>query len=99
MFVNNKRIECADGFSMSVQASRNSYCSPRTDEAASYEEVEIGFPSDYEPLIAKYAEDAGDYTGTVYGYVPSEVVTLVCVKHGGVINGELPPGVPYITAS
>ncbi len=97
--MNNERVKCADGFSMSVQAGRNSYCTPRTEGAKSYEEVEVGFPSDYEPLIAKYAENNEDYTGTVYGYVPSQVVTLVCIKHGGVVSGELPAGVPYISAS
>ena len=39
----NKRIECADGFTMSVQANSNAYCSPRSDNAASYDEVEVGF--------------------------------------------------------
>ena len=69
---------------------------PRVDNASAYEEVEIGFPSDYESLIAKYAEDKEDYTGTVYGFVPSDVVTLVCIKHGGVVSGDLPPGIPYL---
>ena len=94
--MNNKKIECADGFTMSVQASRFNYCEPRVDDANEYTQVEIGFPSGYEPLIAKYAEDKEDYTGTVYGYVPADVVTLVCIKHGGVVAGELPAGIPYL---
>ena len=43
--MNNKRIECADGFSMSVQASRFNYCEPRVDDAKAYTEVEVGFPT------------------------------------------------------
>ncbi len=96
--MDNKRIECADGFSMSVQASRFNYCAPRVDNAERYTEVEIGFPNDYESLIAGYAEDKEDYTGTVYGYVPSDVVTLVCAKHGGVTAGQMPNGIPYLRA-
>ena len=96
--MNNKRIECADGFSMSVQASRYSYCEPRVDSAPAYTQVEVGFPSDYESLLVDYAEDKEDYTGTVYGYVPADVVTLVCVKHGGVVCGDMPNGIPYLKA-
>ena len=92
----NKRIECADGFTMSVQASRFNYCEPRTDNADKYVTVEIGFPNDYESLIVSYAEDKENYTGTVYGYVPTDIVTLVCAKHGGVVAGEMPSGVPYL---
>ncbi len=96
--MNNERIECADGFSMSVQASRFNYCTPGIDEAKRYTEVEIGFPNDYESLLVDYAEDKEDYTGTVYGYVPAEIVTMICVKHGGIVSGDLPNGIPYIRA-
>ena len=43
----NKRIKCADGFSMSVQANSGAYCSPRSDNAASYDEVEVGLKEHY----------------------------------------------------
>lgn len=95
-FKKNKRIECADGFSMSVQASGYSYCMPRINDAPSYDEVEVGFPNAYDSLLAPYAEDAGDYTGTVYGYVPANIIVLLCIKHGGVVSGELPSGIPLI---
>ncbi len=94
--MNNKRIECADGFSMSVQASRFSYCEPRVDNAKAYTEVEVGFPNAYEPILAPYAEDMEDYTGTVYGYVPAQLVVDVCAKHGGIVAGDLPNGVIYL---
>lgn len=81
------RIVCKDGFSMSVQAGSSLYCSPREClEDGEYESVEIGFPSFEELLINKFAEDPSDYTNTVYGYVPVEIVDEVIIKHGGIIN-------------
>jgi len=92
----NKRIECADGFSMSVQASKYNYCEPRIDNASEYTAVEVGFPSDYEPMLVPWVEDPDDYTGTVYGWVPAQVIVDVCAKHGGVVSGDLPNGVVYL---
>ena len=40
-----------------------------------------------------WCEDEGNPTETVYGYVPVDVVTNVIVKHGGMVEGEVPPGV------
>ena len=79
------RIVCNDGFSISVQGSVNHYCSPRenlTDEA--YAEVELGFPSVADDLIADYAEDDEDLTNTVYGWVPIDTVEELVKKHGGI---------------
>ena len=83
-------IVCEDGFTMSVQASQMNYAYPRTDSGP-YSQVEIGYPSQEEPLLIDWAEDPGDPTGTVYGWVPSSVVWDVILKHGGVTKGELPP--------
>ena len=94
----NKRIECADGFSMSVQANSSAYCNPRSDNAASYDEVEVGFPNKPEPLLESYAENPANLTETVYGWVPSEVVLDVLAKHGGIVSGDLPPGIIYLEA-
>ena len=79
------RLVCKDGGSMSVQAGQYAYSSPRLDNLKGelYTEVEIGFPSAKEELICEYAEDSSDYTGTVYGYVPVELVEKVIAKHGG----------------
>ena len=95
-----KPIVCQDGFSMSVQAGPGSYCRPRRSLIGTehYTEVEVGFPSQEESLITQYAEQPDDLTGTVYGWVPSTTVALVCAKHGGVVSGELPPGVPLFAA-
>ena len=79
-------MECADGFTISVQASDFHYCSPRINGADQYENVELGFPNMKEPLIADYAEDQDDLIHTVYGFVPIEVVNKLIEKHGGIVN-------------
>ena len=92
------KIICADGFKMSVQAGFSNYCTPREDYADRYDAVEVGYPSEREELLMPYAEEPDSPTATVYGYVPSETVFLVCTKHGGIVTGELPPGIPYLPA-
>ena len=94
MFNKNRTVICEDGFSMSVQASATSYCSPRIEGAKQYYEVEIGYPSKEEPLIMQYAEEPDKPTKTVYGYVPVNTVYLVITKHGGMVAGQVPNGVP-----
>ena len=88
-----ERAVCEDGFSMSVQASFGAYCEPREDGAESYSEVEVGFPSEVEPLLMEWVESPNRPTETVYAYVPSSVVREVIEKHGGLVGGEVPPGV------
>lgn len=77
------RVQCADGFSISVQASRYAYCAPRNDTGP-YTEVECGFPSAHpgEEMMA-YAETPSNPTGTVYAYVPVDVVMRLIDAHGG----------------
>ena len=88
----NKKVRCADGFMMSVQAGAFNYSTPRSNEGP-YSQVEVGFPSAREELLMEWAESPDDPTGTVYGYVPVSVVTNVIAKHGGVVDGEVPEGV------
>ena len=81
-------IVCSDGFEMSVQVGSHLYSTPKK-VAKRYSAVEIGFPSDHEPLIEEYAEtfhqeDATDYTDIVYPYVPVKIVNKVLKKHGGI---------------
>lgn len=76
-------ITCKDGFGMSVQASEFHYCTPR-ENTGPYVNFEVGYPSEPEELIIKYAEDPKDPTGTVYGWVPVEVIDQVIAKHGGI---------------
>lgn len=77
------RMECADGFTMSVQGHAGAYCLPRDDFADRYFQVEVGYPSEREDLLMPFVEDADRPTDTVYGYVPVEVVVQVIAKHGG----------------
>lgn len=85
-----KPVVCKDGFTLSVQASWGHYCTPR-DNSGPYTHVEVGFPSEPEPLLSLYAESLEDPTGTVYPYVPSAVLLQVIAMHGGVDKGEIPP--------
>ena len=94
----NAPIVCKDGFTMSVQAHEAAYCSPRIDDAPRYTQVEVGYPSHPEPLLLEWAENKNMPTCTVYPYVPTHRISLVCVKHGGIVSGELPAGIPAIEA-
>lgn len=87
-----RRIECADGFSLSVQATHGAYCAPRTNIGPWYE-VEVGYPSEAPNEILSYAESPDMPTETVYGYVPIELVERLIEDHGGMkANAELKGG-------
>lgn len=82
---NRPRLYCNDGYSISVQASAFHYCSPRLNGLQDYKSVELGYPSAEDELINEYAEDGDmNYTDTVYGYVPIEIVEKLIEKHGGI---------------
>lgn len=76
-------VVCTDGFKVSVQADEYHYCSPRND-VGPWTAVELGFPSSADDLIAEYAEDESDLTGTVYSHVPITTVQALVEKHGGI---------------
>ena len=76
---------CEDGFTISIQASIAHYCIPRVTGDIEYERVELGYPNIEDDLIKEYAE-SDNYTNTVYGYVPVEVVDQLLKKHGGIIK-------------
>ncbi len=86
-----KRAVFADGFTVSIQANSGAYSNPRLDHAHKYDAVELGFPNRPCPFIMEYAEDPGNLTGTVYGYVPASVVRKMIEAHGGLLEGEIPP--------
>ena len=103
MKAHNPRIVCADGFSISVQAREGSYCTPRCDNPLTpYTHVECGYPSSAPQTaeLKKYAEclhflirsnaTMRDFTNTVYGYVPVEIVKAELQEHGGIVEGEMP---------
>ena len=83
------RIECRDGFHISVQGHRGAYSTPRQHGAYYYSHVECGFPSAPVPELSAYKDgDRGNSDQTdceaVYGYVPAEVVADLLNKHGGI---------------
>jgi len=83
-FVRAKRVTCADGMVMSVQASEGHYCWPREDlDYYDYAQFEVGFPSSEPVCFSRYAEDPDDLTGTVYGYVPVELIVKEINMRGG----------------
>lgn len=81
------RVVCKDGFTISIQASKNHYCYPRASfkprDGKTYSAVELGYPSAVDDLITFYAKD-DEYTKTVYGWVPIDVVVQLIEKHGGI---------------
>ena len=76
------RITCADGVTLSVQASSHHYCSPRNNEG-SWNEVEVGFPSVLVPEWLEYRDGPREDTDNVFGYVPVELVREFINAHGG----------------
>lgn len=118
----HERVECLDGFGVSVQAFDGLYCSPRADKAERYAAVELGYPTfegekieqnrtlDPDELETPTTEDGteipphvvetlqmlagfGENFGTVYAFVPVELVNLIIARHGGAISGAAPAGV------
>lgn len=85
---NFPHVICADGFTVSIQASEFYYCFPRKtftpDETQSYHSFELGFPSAADDLIQQYAEEPETPTDTIYSYVPAEIVDALIAKHGGI---------------
>lgn len=86
------RIILADGESVSVQANEYCYCHPQNNMSwidlssftVPYYEYELGFPSFVAQEWMEYAEQSEKPTGTVYGYVPVELVQKVLDAHGGI---------------
>lgn len=82
------RVECADGWNVSIQAGAFAYSIPREPGADEYKAFELGYPSDWEPLLEEYAEDPDPafFTKTVFPFTPTEVVEEVLRKHGGIVK-------------
>ena len=77
-------VACKDGFTVSIQGGDDfHYCTPRK-RVNEYEAVELGYPSEEDPLIMEYAEDPFNPTDSVYGFVPLDVVEKLAAKHGGI---------------
>ena len=84
------RVLCKDGFSVSIQANHNAYCTPEADlKDGNYTEVELGYPNQEDGMLLDYAEDVDCPTCTVYSHVPIEVIEKVCENHGGIIAPDM----------
>lgn len=88
------RIECADGFSFSVQADAYKYCAPRETGLSNYRLVEVGYPSEHVESLMPYAEDADDPTGTVYGFVPVALIEEIVNARGGIVAARTTAATP-----
>lgn len=79
------RVECADGWNVSIQAGALAYSIPR-ESGAEYKAFELGYPSEWEPLLKEYAENIEEFTTTIFPFTPTEVVEEVLRKHGGIVK-------------
>lgn len=80
------RLYCADGFSLSAQASDFHRCEPRSLEGP-YISVECGLLSRPEPRLMPYLlheEGIPPEEGT-YNYVPTAILVEIINEHGGLI--------------
>lgn len=96
------RVHCADGVSLSVQASEYNYCDPRQRLQRpwnAYLLVEVGYIYDKEnqpfspPDIWKFYQE-GD--SQVWGYVPVWLVKEFIESHGGEVAGLTAPLVEQV---
>lgn len=83
-----KRAICKDGFSISIQGSRYHRSAASKDRNRPFFNLELGFPSEPEPLMLAYADNAKKPTDTVYYNVPWSIVEEVLQKHGGIIKAQ-----------
>ena len=79
----NIRIICNDGESLSIQAHKEAYCTPRANKGP-YTHLEVGYPSVKPPdSMMEFCEDSDKPTDTVYAYVPVTVIQEFIDLHGG----------------
>lgn len=76
-----KGIVCADGTTLSVQASEDHYCTPRNNQGP-YTEVEVWCISNM-PAPIKEIEEFDYSPDEPSGYVPIEAVAQFIDAHGG----------------
>lgn len=90
----NRRVVCADGFSVSIQASERHYAIDSAGKNPYFEgepitypyvSFEIGYPSEPIDPIGPWERDAGP---GVWGYVPRRAVEELLVRHGGAVGWE-----------
>ena len=81
------RIHCKDGFNISIQVHHGNYCESENGTRTfglDWKLVEWGFPSSEIDAQKYNAEDDGDTTNTVGGYVEIGLIDELCEEHGGI---------------
>ena len=88
-----RHIICADGTVFSIQASDYHYSEPKKsvkiedEDFKGYKSVEIMCEDGLdEDILAEHNSGMG-----VYEYVPAHKVIKLLKRHGGAIQGEIPP--------
>jgi hypothetical protein len=90
------RVRCADGVSLSVQASEYAYCHPRqryNRHWTTYNSVEVGYIYDKNtrpfspPDIWREYQNGND---EIWAYVPVSVVEEFLQAHGGEVEAPIP---------
>ena len=92
------RVYCNDGVSLSIQAGKSKYCTPRDDDGP-YWTMEVGFIRDANGVLMAppeswAAHSDGPFPSSIYGYVPVEMIDAFIAEHGGkkesgTIDGEV----------
>jgi len=76
-YMHRPKIVCVDGFEVSIQGGVGNYSTPK-DFANEYEDMEIGFPSNFDD------PEFADNDGQVCGYIPVDDLQKVITRHGGI---------------
>jgi hypothetical protein len=90
------RVNCADGVSLSIQASEYAYCHPRqryNRHWTTYNSVEVGYIWDKDRLPFSPPEPWKEYQdgdNPVWGYIPVSVVEEFIQAHGGEVEAPIP---------
>ena len=96
------RVFCADGVSLSVQASEYAYCSPRQRLQKPWNEyglVEVGYIYDKDtqpfspPDVWRPYQSGND---EIWAYIPISMVKEFIADHGGEVAGPTAPLVEQI---
>ena len=82
----NTHVTCADGTTLSVQASKYHYCTPRNN-LGPYTHVEVGFPT---AVVPETWEPYNDGDTGIYPWIPVRLVLDYIHEHGGMVSGALP---------
>lgn len=80
-------VTCADGFSMSIQASESHHCSPRQTlkNAEEYDSVEVMILSDIDNYTYKRFLKHSESMDEIAAYVDIDFLELFVAEHGGIV--------------